>query len=131
VVDRLKEIIKVRGFQVAPAELEGHLLQHPDVVDACVVSILDEYSGELPLAYVVVHEKALQRIGGDQAAALELKSILAKHVAEAKVQYKHLKGGVEFIDAIPKNASGKILRRVLRDQARQLGATKKQTRARL
>jgi 4-coumarate--CoA ligase len=73
-----KEIIKVRGFQVAPAELEGHLLQHPDVVDACVVSILDEYSGELPLAYVVVHEKALQRIGGDQAAALELKSILAK-----------------------------------------------------
>jgi acyl-coenzyme A synthetase/AMP-(fatty) acid ligase len=73
-----KEIIKVRGFQVAPAELEGHLLLHPDVADACVVSILDEYSGELPLAYVVVHEKALQRIAGDQVAALKLKAAIAK-----------------------------------------------------
>lgn len=54
IVDRLKEIIKVRGFQVAPAELEGHLLLHPAVVDACVIGVPDDYSGELPFAYVVL-----------------------------------------------------------------------------
>ncbi len=53
VVDRIKELIKVRGFQVPPAELEGHLLDHPDVGDVCVVGIPDEYSGELPLAFIV------------------------------------------------------------------------------
>jgi acyl-CoA synthetase (AMP-forming)/AMP-acid ligase II len=74
----LQEIIKVRGFQVAPAELEGHLLMHPDVADACVVSIPDEYSGELPLAYIVIHDKALQRIAGDKTATLKLKAALAK-----------------------------------------------------
>ena len=63
---------------MAPAELEGHLLLHPDVADACVVSIRDEYSGELPLAYVVVRDKALQRIAGDKSASLKLKTVLAK-----------------------------------------------------
>lgn len=129
VVDRLKEIIKVRGFQVAPAELEGHLLMHPDVADACVVSVPNEYSGELPMAYIVIRDKALQRIAGDKTAALRLKAVLVKHVAEAKVPYKHLKGGIEFIDAIPKNPSGKMLRRVLREQA--LRTVEKQPRARL
>jgi 4-coumarate--CoA ligase len=51
---------------------------HPDVADACVVSIQDEYSGELPLAYIVVHDKALQRIAGNKTAALKLKAALAK-----------------------------------------------------
>ena len=53
VVDRLKEILKVRGFQVAPAELEGHLLGHPFVTDVCVVGAPDEFSGEAPMAFVV------------------------------------------------------------------------------
>jgi len=124
VVDRLKEIMKVRGFQVAPAELEGHLLVHPDVADACVVSLLDDYSGEIPFAYVVLSENASRRISGNNGAATKLKAVLAKHVADAKVPYKHLAGGVEFIDAIPKNPSGKILRRILRDQARKSKASK-------
>lgn len=70
--------MKVRGFQVAPAELEGHLLMHPDVVEACVVSLLDEYSGEIPLAYVVLNEGALQRISGNRSAALKLKADISK-----------------------------------------------------
>ncbi|KAE9400526.1 phenylacetyl-CoA ligase [Gymnopus androsaceus JB14] len=120
VVDRLKEIMKVRGFQVAPAELEGHLLLHPAVADVCVVGIPDEYSGELPLAYVVVDSKLLPTIAKDPSAGVKLKQEIAKHVSDAKIQYKWLKGGVEFIDAIPKNPSGKILRRILRDEARKL-----------
>ncbi|KAG5647554.1 hypothetical protein DXG03_008907 [Asterophora parasitica] len=131
VVDRLKEIMKVRGFQVAPAELEGHLLLHPDVADACVVSIPDDYSGELPLAYIVLSEQAVRRVGGNAQAATHLKGVLAKHVADAKVAYKQLAGGVEFIDAIPKNPSGKMLRRVLREQARKLKADKGDARAKL
>ena len=57
-----QEIIKVKGFQVAPAELEGCLLSHPDVADACVVGIADDYSGELPAAYVVLTAEAAQSI---------------------------------------------------------------------
>ncbi|KAG6911586.1 hypothetical protein DXG01_011889 [Tephrocybe rancida] len=120
IVDRLKEILKVRGFQVAPAELEGHLLSHSDVADACVVSVPNDYSGELPLAYVVLSETAARRIAGNFGAAAQAKALLAKYVADAKAPYKHLTGGIEFIDAVPKNPSGKILRRVLRDEARKL-----------
>ncbi|KAF5323577.1 hypothetical protein D9611_005726 [Ephemerocybe angulata] len=119
VVDRLKEIMKVRGFQVAPAELEAHILLHPDVADVCVVGIADEYNGEVPLAYIVPSVKALKAIGKDPVRHLDLKQTIRKHVSDAKVKYKHLAGGVEFIDAIPKNPSGKILRRVLRERARQ------------
>ncbi|KAJ7651701.1 phenylacetyl-CoA ligase [Mycena polygramma] len=115
VVDRLK----VKGFQVAPAELEGHLLLHPTVADACVVGIQDEYNGEIPLAYVVLREDALQRVSENPKEGDAIKAALAKHVADAKVAYKRLAGGVVFIDAIPKNPSGKILRRILRDKARQ------------
>lgn len=57
--------MKVRGYQVAPAELEGHLLTHADVANACVISLLDEYSGEIPKAYVVVNAKAAERIKND------------------------------------------------------------------
>lgn len=124
----------MRGFQVAPAELEGHLLLHPDVADACVVGIPDEYSGEVPLAFIVPSADAFKRIEGSEVAAKELKKAIQKvlfhyllhdaesrpqftnqisclqHVSAAKVQYKWLAGGVEFIDAIPKNPSGKIVR---------------------
>ncbi|KAG5654724.1 hypothetical protein H0H81_007480 [Sphagnurus paluster] len=123
--------MKVRGFQVAPAELEGHLLMHPDVSDACVVSIPDDYSGELPLAYIVLSEAASRRVGRNAHAVAQLKTVLAKHVADAKVPYKHLEGGIEFIDAIPKNPSGKMLRRVLKEQAKRLKVKDVDIRAKL
>lgn len=70
--------MKVRGFQVAPAELEGHLLTHPDVADACVVSVLDDYSGELPFAYVVLSDIAARRVAGNPEAAAEAKAVIVK-----------------------------------------------------
>lgn len=120
IVDRLKEIMKVKGFQVAPAELEGCLLGHPDISDACVVPISDSYSGELPMAFVVLHPNAVKRIALDPAEVERVKVSITKHVADNKAAYKHLTGGVELIDVIPKNPSGKLLRRVLRDRARDL-----------
>ncbi|KAH9065666.1 amp dependent CoA ligase [Lactarius vividus] len=120
IVDRLKEILKVRGFQVAPAELEGHLLTHPDIADSCVVGVPDEFSGEVPLAFVVLSVEAAKKASGSEAATAKIKASIAKHVADHKVAYKKLAGGVEFIDAIPKNPSGKLLRRVLRDRALSL-----------
>jgi acyl-coenzyme A synthetase/AMP-(fatty) acid ligase len=75
-----QEFIKVRGFQVAPAELEGSLLGHPDIVDCCVVGVEDEYSGELPLAFVVLSADARRRsLEGPQAAANIRRSI--QHVS--------------------------------------------------
>ena len=62
IVDRLKEIMKVRGFQVAPAELEGHLLNNSLVSDVCVVGVPDEYSGEVPFAFVVPSAEATEKI---------------------------------------------------------------------
>jgi 4-coumarate--CoA ligase len=127
-IDLWQEVLKVKGFQVTPAELEGHLLLHPDIVDCCVVGIRDDYSGELPLAYVVLQRGSADRIKGNPVAAQELKKSIfkvrtlnnvalskdftdssSKHVADSKVQYKWLTGGVEFLDAIPKNPSGKIV----------------------
>jgi 4-coumarate--CoA ligase len=103
VVDRLKELIKVKGFQVAPAELEGLLLGHPAVADCAVIGVPDEEAGERPKAFVV------RRAGADCDAA-ELDAFVRAHVAH----YKRL-AAVEFVDAIPKSPSGKILRRVLRE----------------
>ncbi|KAJ8581986.1 acetyl-CoA synthetase-like protein [Rhizopogon salebrosus TDB-379] len=120
IVDRLKEIMKVKGFQVAPAELEGCLLDHPDVADTCVVPIPDTYSGELPMAFVVLHPNAAKKLASNPAEVERVKASIKKHVADNKVAYKHLAGGVEFTDVIPKNPSGKLLRRVLRDRARDL-----------
>ncbi|KAF9270001.1 amp dependent CoA ligase [Marasmius fiardii PR-910] len=116
VVDRLKEIIKVKGFQVAPAELEGHLLTHSAVSDACVVGIPDDYKGEVPLAFIVINENLRSAVKSGQTD--KLKAEIMKHVSDHKVDYKRL-ADVEFIDAIPKNPTGKILRRVLRDAARK------------
>src|SRR6266851_127303 len=69
-----QEILKVRAFQVAPAELEGHLLWHPDVADACVVGIPDEYSGELPLAFVVLSADAAKRVASPSGDAEKIKA---------------------------------------------------------
>jgi len=106
IVDRLKELIKVKGFQVAPAELEDLLRTLPGVVDVAVVGVPCAKAGELPRAYVV------------QAGHLTEAEVSA-FVAAKLSEHKQLAGGVVFCDAIPKSATGKILRRVLRDQARQ------------
>ncbi|KIJ64459.1 hypothetical protein HYDPIDRAFT_90496 [Hydnomerulius pinastri MD-312] len=120
VIDRLKEMLKVRGYQVAPAELEGCILDHPDVADTCVVGVQDEYSGEIPLAFVVLHPGPAEHAREDPRVAEDMKQSIVKHVADRKAAYKKLAGGVEFVDAIPKNPSGKLLRRVLRDRAKEL-----------
>ena len=103
VVDRLKELIKVKGFQVAPAELEALLLTHPAVADCAVVGIPDEEAGEIPKAFVAL-------IPGAECSAAAIQEFVAGHVAH----YKQVRV-VEFVDAIPKSPSGKILRRMLRD----------------
>ncbi|KAI0341122.1 phenylacetyl-CoA ligase [Trametopsis cervina] len=109
VVDRIKELIKVKGLQVSPAELEGHLLIHPDVADVGVVGVPDDYAGELPVGFIVLKDAAKSHPVEDERAKI------AKHVQDAKSRYKWLKE-VHFVDAIPRNPSGKILRRVLRDE---------------
>jgi len=107
VVDRLKELIKVKGFQVAPAELESLLLKHPRVADAAVIGVPDDDAGEVPKAIVVAREP------------LTADEVIAFVHAEV-AHYKRVRH-VEFVDAIPKSASGKILRRVLveRERARR------------
>ncbi len=104
IVDRLKELIKVKGFQVPPAELESLLLTHPAIADAAVIGRADDESGEIPVAFVVLRP-------GSEATAEQIQEFVAGKVAT----YKQVRE-VVFIDAIPKSASGKILRRVLRDQ---------------
>lgn len=101
-------------MQVAPAELEAHLLTHPAVADCAVIPIPDEAAGEVPKAYVV---KA-QSIGLEENERMTIRGIV-KHVEKSKARHKWLKGGVEFIDVIPKSPSGKILRRLLRDKDRE------------
>ncbi|KAM6493631.1 hypothetical protein JOM56_009992 [Amanita muscaria] len=121
VVDRIKEIMKVKAFPVAPAEIEGCLLDHPDVASACVVGKPDEYSGELPLAFVVLRAPAAERVERDPKASEAIKKSIIKHVADNKAKYKHLTGGVEFIPSIPTTPSGKLLRRVMREKAKAIG----------
>ncbi len=104
VVDRVKELIKVKGFQVAPAELEALLLTHPAVADAAVIGVPDDEAGELPRAFVVLKP-------GQELAATDITDFTREHVATYKVIHD-----VVFTDAIPKSPSGKILRRMLRDQ---------------
>ena len=93
VVDRIKELIKVRGFQVPPAELEGHLLDHPDVGDVCVVGIPDEYSGELPLAFVVPSLSAVAQLkdgrteGGVKDAIMKVRGRRARPVLQSLLPF--------------------------------------------
>jgi acyl-CoA synthetase (AMP-forming)/AMP-acid ligase II len=104
ITDRVKELIKVKGYQVAPAELEALLLTHPSVTDACVIPIPDEEAGERPKAFVVLR---------DPVSAEEL----IAWVSERSAPHKRL-AAVEVVDEVPKSASGKILRRVLVEQER-------------
>jgi acyl-CoA synthetase (AMP-forming)/AMP-acid ligase II len=105
IVDRLKELIKVKGYQVAPAELEALLLKHPPVADVAVIPVNDEECGEVPKAFVVPR-------GGPTGD--DLIGFVQAQVAH----YKRIRY-VEFVDAIPKSASGKILRRVLVERERR------------
>jgi len=113
ITDRIKEMIKVKGIAVAPAELEDLLLGHSKVEDCAVMGIPDEYSGEKPKAYIVPKSGV--------TAAQELGKELLKYVKERKVRHKWIKE-IEFTDIIPKSASGKILRRVLRDKSKGVAA---------
>ena len=124
IVDRLKEMLKVRGFQVAPAEMEAHLVEHPFVSDVCVVGIPHEFHGELPFAFIVPEKKTATLIAKYPEEEAKLKAILAKHVTDHKVPYKALSGGIEFVDSVPRAESGKLLRRVARDSAKKLLAEK-------
>ncbi len=115
IVDRVKELIKYNAYQVAPAELEAMLLSHPAIADAAVIPSPDELAGEVPKAFVVLK-------GQDgQGAEVTPEEIMA-YVAARVAPYKKVRL-VEFVDAIPKTASGKILRRVLveRERARVAG----------
>lgn len=109
IVDRLKELIKYKGYQVPPAELEALLLTHDRIADAAVIGVHDAEGEEVPKAFVVAQP------GADLGAA-EVMAFVAERVAP----YKKVRA-VEFVDAIPKSASGKILRKELR--AREAAAT--------
>ncbi|XP_076823259.1 uncharacterized protein LOC143469450 [Clavelina lepadiformis] len=107
VVDRLKELIKYKGFQVAPAELEELLLRHPKISDVAVIGVPDIEAGEVPKAFVVATDPHLSKI--------DIHAFVNGKVSS----YKQLRGGIEFRSFIPKSASGKILRRELRDEERR------------
>jgi acyl-CoA synthetase (AMP-forming)/AMP-acid ligase II len=109
IVDRLKELIKYKGYQVAPAELEALLLTHPAIEDAAVIPSADEEAGEAPKAFVVLKPDAT-------ATADEIMAFVAERVAPHKKIRR-----LEFIAHIPKSPSGKILRRVLIEQERARG----------
>lgn len=105
VTDRKKDLIKVKGFQVPPAELEALIKRHPNVIEAAVIGIPNERFGEIPKAFVILKE-------GSKTTDDDIKNFVKDKVSE----YKQLRGGVTFVDSIPKNASGKILRNKLKNE---------------
>lgn len=117
ITDRVKELIKYKGFQVPPAELEGKLMDHPGINDVAVIGVYDEEQHtEVPRAYVVASQGK-----SSEKDAEEIVQWLAGKVAN----HKRLRGGVRFIDEVPKSAAGKILRRLLKDKAKEEAAGKK------
>ena len=104
IVDRLKELIKVKGLQVSPSELEDLIRRHPGVLDVAVVGVPDERVGESPRAYVIPRN-----------ANVEEQSIV-EYVAERVAPHKRLGEGVMFVESLPKNQTGKLLRRELKAQ---------------
>jgi 4-coumarate--CoA ligase len=119
ITDRVKELIKYKGSQVAPAELEGYLIDHPLIDDVAVVGVnSEELQTELPRAYIV---PKVSSMGEDDASAIVqwLNSRVANH--------KKLRGGVRFVAEIPRSANGKILRRVMKEWARKEAITPAET----
>lgn len=102
--DRLKELIKVKGYQVPPAELEQVLREHPNIDEAAVIGIPHELYGEVPRAFVV--QKKATNVSEKELHAF---------VDERLSDYKRLRGGIQFVDSVPKNATGKLLRRQLKE----------------
>ena len=102
IVDRLKELIKFKGFQVAPAELEALIITHPKVADVAVIGIPDDEAGEIPKAFITPVE-------GETVTLEEIQELVGAHL----VSYKQVRQ-IEVIEAIPKSAAGKILRKELR-----------------
>ncbi|KAL2865060.1 acyl--CoA ligase [Aspergillus lucknowensis] len=117
ITDRIKEMIKVKGIAVSPAEIEDLLLGHPAIEDAGVTSVPDDYAGEKPKAYVVLKSTVRGRLTTDDGV-LRMGRELIEYVKAKKVRHKWIIE-VEFMDEIPKSASGKILRRVLRDREKK------------
>ncbi|MDE0784781.1 MAG: AMP-binding protein, partial [Planktomarina sp.] len=103
IIDRLKELIKYKGFQVAPAEIEAVLVAHPNIQDAAVIGKPDDEAGELPVAFVITIDPA--------PSEAQIKKYIAKNLAHYKKIHR-----VNFVNEIPKSPSGKILRRLLRQQ---------------
>jgi len=110
ITDRVKELIKYKGFQVPPAELEGVLLAHPHIDDVAVIGVYNKAQAtEIPRAYVVPKKGV--------PGTPETEKIIVDWLATKVAHHKRLRGGVRFIDEVPKTASGKILRRVLKQHA--------------
>jgi 4-coumarate--CoA ligase len=108
ITDRVKELIKYKGSQVAPAELEGIIFSHPHVEDVAVIGFhVKEIATEVPMAFIV----AKQGVEQDEKSAKEI----IEWVAGKTAATKRLRGGIVWTDQIPKSASGKILRRILKD----------------
>ena len=103
ILDRKKELIKYKGFQVPPAELEGLLIEHPGIADAAVIGLPDLESGEIPKAFVV-----------KSTGSTIKESEVMEYIAEKVATFKQIRD-VEFVETIPKNPSGKILRRLLKN----------------
>ncbi|KAI9843009.1 MAG: hypothetical protein M1838_002895 [Thelocarpon superellum] len=124
ITDRVKELIKYKGFQVPPAELEGVLAAHPKISDVAVIGVYDkDQASEVPRAYVV----PAAGVTPHHDTAHEIVQWLQSKVAH----HKWLRGGVRFTDEVPKSASGKILRRMLKLRAQEEEKKKEVTRAKL
>ncbi|TGO47754.1 hypothetical protein BOTNAR_0507g00010 [Botryotinia narcissicola] len=123
ITDRVKELIKYKRYQDAPAELEGVLVEHEWVEDCCVVGVFDkERETEVPVGFLVGKvsvEKGDRKLYGEKEG-MEVEKWLEGKVAD----YKRLRGGVRWVESIPKSASGKILRRVFKDQIKKEGEGK-------
>ncbi|KAL7786786.1 hypothetical protein V8C37DRAFT_391701 [Trichoderma ceciliae] len=114
IVDRVKELIKVRAMQVSPTEIEALLSRHPCVADVCVVPFPSNSTGELPLAFIV------RTPAGQEEDERALKQKLHRFVNGELADYKRLAGGIEFIEALPKSASGKTKRGEMKEQAKKI-----------
>lgn len=116
IVDRMKDMIKVYGLQVSPAEIEAELLSHPAVAQAAVIRVADDASGEVPRAIIVLQPDALRGLEADEDEEEALKDKIAQ-VIEEKMSTSHwLKGGIVFVESIPTSQAGKVLKKVLREQ---------------
>jgi len=119
VIERIKDLLKYNGYQVSPVDLEDVLMQYPSVLDAAVVGKPDEISGDLPTAFVVHKTERIQ--GATDDIARQIMNFVSERVAPQK----KLRGGIRFVDEIPKSPSGKVLRNVLRETMKKSQTTPK------